>query len=177
MTDYTVIRTETRPNGTYRVWRRNEDDGTFHTNTFHPDIFAGRGAEYGLTDPAEILDVILHEAFAGSVDDSPRDDHAAAAGWVTTTDPDAEPVRLYNARSTADALGAHRARVKGSGHRVTDPDGHLARFLEGISIDWNLHRKHREFVDTMRWHKIYGGLPLPEPRPASNGRIPIPQGG
>lgn len=172
MTDFVVTKTEIRPNGSVRVWRRSEDDGSLHTHTFPPDALAGRAAEYGLTDPAEILDHILHEAFAPSVDAGPLEDPAAAAGWVTTTDPDSEPIHLYNARSTGDALGAHRARVIGLGHRVLDPDGLLPAFLERVPVDEAVRRAHREWVDITRWHGVYGGLPLPD-QGRSAGRIPI----
>jgi hypothetical protein len=159
MTDFVVVKTEVRPNRSLRVWRRSEDDGSLHTNSFHPDAMAGRGAEYGLTDPVEILDHILHEAFAPPVGSSPLDDPAAAGGWVTTADPDSEPIQLYNARSTRDALGAHRARIAGSGHRVLDPDGLLTQFAARVPVDEGLKRAHREWVDVTRWHMIYGDLP------------------
>jgi len=163
MTDCIVTKTERVFTGELRVYWQNPDTGETQTTTFHPTALACRAAEYGLTSPADALDVILHEVFQPSVWDDPKDDPATRAGWVTTDGPDAEPISLYTARSTADARGAHRARCRSAGHRVTDPGGLLPALLATVPADDGLYRAHRERVDVTRWHMTYGDLPdVPE---------------
>lgn len=128
-------------------------------------------AEYGITDPADALDQVLHafhvHRYLETLD--PRDDPAVVQGWVTTETPDAEPVHLFNARSTTDAAGAHRARTdatKAAHSVITDPGGLLAP-LHAAPVDTALIEMHRQRVDITRWELVYGGLPVdPPPRRA-----------
>jgi hypothetical protein len=149
-----------------RNWVVNYDapDGTPWAHSFPVGNLETLMAEYGLDDPAEALDVLLHDphawAWIGTLD--PRDDPAAVAGWVTTDLPDAEPVTLFNARSTTDARGAHRARIaavkEAGATAVVDPDGLLAEVLS-MPLDDAKQRDHAEQVDVYRWQLVYGGLP------------------
>jgi hypothetical protein len=152
-------------------------DGTEWAHSFPVGNLETLMAEYGLDDPAEALDVLLHDphawAWIGTLD--PRDDPAVAGGWVTTDQPDAEPVTLFNARSTTDARGAHRARiaaVKDTGAAVvTDPDGLLAQVLD-TPLDDGRRSEHAEHVDIFRWTLVYGGLPTGQAQP-----VPVEQEG
>ncbi len=134
-------------------------------------------AEYGITDPLDALDAIVHAAhidtYLSGLD--PRDDPATVAGWVTTNEPDAEPVLCYNARSTADAGGALLARLDATkaGHAlITDPQGLLALAVP-LMADPGRCAQFREQVDVSRWLTVYGDLPLPEPDRPAAGRIPL----
>lgn len=128
------------------------------------DMLEWRAAEYGLTDVDEILDIVLHEPW---IPDQPdRDDAALRAGLVTSARPDAEPVTLFNAASTADALAAHRLRIadiKQTRVRVGPPDKgrdplDVIRTAHGITAGGV--RAKRELVDVQRWQMLHGGLPL-----------------
>lgn len=126
-----------------------------------------RAAEYGLTDVDEILDMILHEWHLPDFPD--QDDAAARAGYVTSTAPDAEPIILRNAPSTADALAAHRLRIA-EAKRVTAHVRPPAKGRDPLDLIRAQHgitaagvRAKREAVDIHRWQLLYGGLPV-QPR-------------
>lgn len=157
MSEYVVTKTGNLPTGQIRVWQTT-DTGESGTTTFHPDAITSRMAEYGLANPREALDVILHEPHATAWF-QPLDDTAAAAGWVTSTGPDADPVYLYNAASTAEARAAHRCRLDASPVTVVDTYGLLDQLAAAHPVDMTLYRRCQENVDTTRWHLIYGGLP------------------
>jgi hypothetical protein len=147
-----------------------DQDGNGGGVIFPKDTVEWRAAEYGLTDIDEILDVILHEPHLPDAPD--RDDAALRAGYVTSTGPDAEPITLFNAVSTADAWAAHQvriARAKETRSRVVPPakgpnplDVIRAQGLRPAGV-----RAKRELVDIHRWHALYGGLPVPMPSPLS----------
>lgn len=163
MTTYEIQNAGLQPDGTLLVaW---SVDGALRAVSMPANTLAYRGAEYGLTDPAQILEVVLREcAVARSIPD-PRDDPALAAGWVTSSDPDAEPVTLYNAVSTEEAWAAHQVRTAdGGAFTVTDPDSVLSQAGAALVVDAELVRQHMEDSDTLRWTNIYGALPV-IPRP------------
>lgn len=143
---------------------------------FPKDALEWRAAEYGLTDVEEILDMILHEPH---LPDQPgRDDAALRAGLATSTRPDAEPITLFNAASTADALAAHRLRiadVKETRAHVRPP-GKGKDPLDAIraqhGIDPERMRAKREAVDAHRWQLVYGDLPVPLVSPSSMLEVP-----
>jgi hypothetical protein len=150
-----------------------DQDGNGGGYVFPQDTLEWRAAEYGLTDVAEILDMILHESQIPGPPD--RDDAAARVGMVTSTSPDAEPITLFNAPSTADALAAHRLRIADMKTRTAhirppvkgaDPLA-LIRSRHGIKAGGV--RAKREAVDEHRWSLKYGGLPIP-------GRPVVPRG-
>lgn len=129
-----------------------------------------RMATYGITDPTEALDVIVHEYHWMIVRPSdPRDDPALVEGWVTSTTPDSEPIHLYAAYSGADAAGAAWARITACRAHVQLQG--LADHAPTVPDSPDRVRHHRELVDTMRWQQVYGGLPLP-PR-SRRPRIPL----
>jgi hypothetical protein len=134
---------------------------------FAKETLEWRAAEYGLSDVDEILDMILHEWHLPDFPD--RDDAAARAGMVTSTGPNAEPIILRSARSTPDALTAHRLRIA-EAKRVTAHVRPPAKGRDPLDIIRANHgitaaglRVKRELVDTYRWGLIYGGLPA-QPR-------------
>lgn len=145
-------------------------DGTEWAHSFPVGNLETLVAEYGLSDTTEALDVLLHDphmwAWLASIDH--RDDPATAEGWVTTDQPDAEPVTLFTARSTVDARGAHRARisaVKETGTAVvTDPAGLLAPIL-AAPVNAERISEHAQQVDIHRWTLVYGGLPVAQAEP------------
>jgi hypothetical protein len=144
-----------------------DQDGTGGGYRIHREAFEWRAAEYGLTDIDEIIDMVLHEFHLP--DEPDRDDAAARVGYVTSTGPSAEPVTLFNATSTPDALAAHRLRIA-EAKRVTalfrppvkgkDPLDAI-RSRHGITAAGV--RTKRELVDVHRWHLLYGDLPV-QPR-------------
>jgi hypothetical protein len=124
--------------------------------------FEWRAAEYGLTDPAEILDVILHEPYQDTAPPvlplSVRTPPAAPA----KTAPDPHGPTLREATSTTAARAAHRSRiaaVKKNNVHVTDPEGLLPHIHRAHGMDPDRVRAKREAVDTHRWSLLYGGLP------------------
>lgn len=157
MSDYTVTQVRRDRDGRIRVWR-GPDGAATGTTTFHPDAITCRMAEYGLPDSRTALDVILHEPRAADPD-NPLGDPATAAGWVTSTGPDSEPVWLYRSHSTPDAYGAHRCRLDAAPGQIQDPDGLLDQLAAEFPGDPELFRAHRERVDMTRWYKVYGGFP------------------
>lgn len=147
-----------------------DQDGNGSSHLFPKVMLEWRAAEYGLTDVDEILDIVLHDPHLPDAPD--RDDAAARAGMVTSTRPDAEPITLLNAASTADALAAHRLRVadtKQTRARVQPPAKgknplDIIRAQHGITADGV--RAKREAVDIYRWQLVYGALPVLVPSPA-----------
>lgn len=143
---------------------RTDQDGNGSAHVFPHDTLEWRAAEYGLTDVDEILDIVLHEPHLPEAPD--RDDAALRAGLVTSTGPDAAAITLFNARSTGDALAAHRLRVadtKRTWAQVRSP-GKGNDPLDAIRIRHGITtsgmRAKRELVDTHRWGLIYGGFPV-----------------
>jgi hypothetical protein len=130
--------------------------------------FEWRAAEYGLTDPAEILDVILHEPYqepAAPV--LPQSVQAPPTKALAATKAqDRHGPTLQQATSTTAARDAHRSRiaaVKAERVRVTDPDGLLPHIYRNHGMDPDRVRAKREAVDVQRWNRLYGGLPVPIP--------------
>lgn len=145
------------------VVHKVDQDGNGQGHIFPTETLEWRAAEFGLTDIDEILDIVLHEPFLP--DEPDRDDAALRAGLITSVRPDAEPITLFNAASTADALAAHRLRiddVKATRARVQAPgkgpnplDVIRQRGLSAAAV-----RAKREFVDVHRWQLLYGNLPV-----------------
>ncbi|MGY0062853.1 hypothetical protein ACWY4P_41010 [Streptomyces sp. LZ34] len=123
-----------------------------------------RAAEYGLDDVEEILDIILHEPYAPT--EQPEGPMSLLAAPAKTAGRPAPRITLYIAESTAQARDAHRqhiADIKADHVRINSPKGadpldHIRR-RHGITADGL--RAKREQVDTHRWKKLYGGLPVP----------------
>lgn len=142
-----------------------DQDGNGGGYVFPKDSLEWRAAEYGLADVDEILDIVLHEPYLPDAPD--RDDAAARAGLVTSTGPEAEPITLLNATSTADAATAHRLRIADAKHRSARiaPPGKSKDPLDVIranhGIDAERVRAKREAIDVHRWQLLYGGLPIP----------------
>jgi hypothetical protein len=144
-----------------------DQDGNGGGYVFPKDSLEWRAAEYGLTDADEILDIVLHEPYLPDAPD--RDDAAARAGLVTSTGPEAEPITLLNATSTADAATAHRLRIADAKRRSgrIAPPGKGKDPLDVIranhGIDAERVRAKREAIDVHRWQLLYGGFPVPIP--------------
>ena len=147
------------------VVQQVDQDGAGRSHVFTKDVPEWRAAEYGLTDVDEILDLILHEPHLPDFPD--RDDAASRVGLVTSDRPDAEPVTLFNAASTPDALAAHRLRIaeakRATAHvrppvKGKDPLD-LIRTQHGITVAGV--REKREAVDVHRWLLIHGDFPVP----------------
>ena len=153
-----------------------DQDGAGGGYVFPKDTLEWRAAEYGLTDVDEILDVVLHEPWLAETPD--RDDAAARAGLVTSARPDAQPVTLMNAASTADALAAHRLRIA----EVQRVHAHVRATAKGKNPLDAIRTQHgitpggvrakREAVDIHRWSLLYGALPVPQPSSSSLLEVP-----
>jgi hypothetical protein len=146
-------------------------DKNRHTHIFPKETLEWRAAEYGLTDPAEILDVILHEPH--TPDPRPRTGMRSllVAGGPANTRAEAQPVTLYTATNTGEARAAHLDRIaaaKATHVRVINPRSDpLAVIRDRHGITTEGVRIKREFVDTHRWLNLYGGLPVePDPKGA-----------
>ncbi|MFF4346817.1 hypothetical protein [Streptomyces sp. NPDC001530] len=158
--------TERLTNGVPRwLVHKIDQDGNGSGYVFPKDTLEWRAAEYGLTDVDEILDMILHEPHLPDQPD--RDDAAARVGLVTSASPDAEPITLFNAASTADALTSHRLRIDDAKQvraQVRPPSKgknplDVIRANHGITASGL--RAKRERVDIHRWQLLYGDLPVP----------------
>jgi hypothetical protein len=136
-------------------------DGNTHDVLMPTVALEWRAAEYGI-DPADVdtlLDVILHEPHIPMVDDGSGLRYA-------DNGPD-----LLSADSTDDARAAHLARIKASPVRINVQGAKaLDTIRNGHRPDAARIRAMREAVDTNRWVKKHGGLPLP-PLP----QTPLPQ--
>lgn len=138
--------------------------GEARHHTFPKTTLEWRAAEYGLDDVDEILDIILHEPYVPT--EQPAAPVSLIAAQAKPGTQAAARITLYTAESTAQARDAHRqliAEVKASHVRVSPPKGadpldHIRR-RHGITPDGL--RARREQVDTHRWKKLYGGLPVP----------------
>lgn len=142
-----------------------DQDGNGSGYVFPKIMLEWRAAEYGLTDIDEILDIVLHEPWMPEQPD--RDDAALRAGLVTSIRADAEPVTLFNAASTTDALTAHRLRIADikQAHAHVGPPAKGRNPLDVIRVNHGITadglRAKREFVDVQRWQMLHGGFPLP----------------
>lgn len=139
---------------------RRVPDGTLHTHVFPQAAFEWRAAEYGLDDPAEILDVILHERLRPRKNHDDRVSLATPAKKTAKAEAD-EPVDLWTAKSTSEARDAHRAAIAAvkSKTRIVDPSGHLAHLVARHGMDGDRIREKAQRVDTTRWIKQHGDLP------------------
>lgn len=139
-------------------------NGTRWQHTFPRVILEWRAAEYGLTDPVEILDVVLHEPHVDT--EIPAPPQSVTAPAVPPIRPAVSPARLpslIEATSTSEARSAHRTRieqVKASKVRIADPEGLLRHIWENHGMDPDGVRTKQEAVDVHRWTKLYGGLPV-----------------
>jgi hypothetical protein len=153
-----------------------DQDGNGASHIFPKVTLEWRAAEYGITDVDEILDLILHEPHLPDAPD--RDDAAARAGMVTSNRPDAEPITLFNAASTADALAAHRLRIADvkQVRAVVRPPAKDKDPLDAIRAAHGITpaglRAKREAVDIHRWQLVYGDLPVRPPSPSSLLEVP-----
>jgi hypothetical protein len=150
------------PNGAVDCWyviTRAPGDGGI-THVFPKGIFEWRAAEYGV-DPQDIgtlLDMILHEQL--------MDDEEGAALQRDVS----------AARSTAAARQAYSDRLAALKQRTRiildgkDNPLDAIRAKPGISADGL--RAKREVVDTARWLKQYGDLPVRPPSPSSLLEVP-----
>ncbi|MGW7726198.1 hypothetical protein ACWGJ6_23050 [Streptomyces canus] len=153
-----------------------DQEGNGGSCIFPKETLEWRAAEYGLTDVTEILDIVLHEFHLP--DEPGQDDAAARAGIVTSNRPDAEPITLFNARSAADALAAHRLRIadakRARAHVRSPAKGKdpldTIRAAHGITPDGL--RAKREAVDIQRWQLVYGALPVRPPSQSSLLEVP-----
>ena len=158
-----------------------DQDGNGSSCVFPKDTLEWRAAEYGLSDVDELLDMRLHEFHLPDAPD--RDDAALRAGLVTSTGRDAEPITLYNAASTADALAAHRARIADVKQTralvtvTTKGSNPLDVIRRAHGITPTGVRAKAELVDVHRWHLVYGALPVAPPSPSlsSSSLLEVPR--
>lgn len=156
-----------------------DQDNAGGSYVFPKDSLEWRAAEYGLTDVDEILDIVLHEFHLPDALD--RDDAALRAGMVTSASLNAEPITLFNAASTADALAAHRVRIADAKRTRVLVQGpakgrnplDVIRAQHGIAASGV--RAKREAVDVHRWSLLYGGLPVVPPSPFSSLLLEVPR--
>jgi hypothetical protein len=135
-------------------------------HTFPQAAFEWRAAEYGLTDPAEILDVLLHEPYQDTTPPALPPSVKAANATRAAAKADPHGPTLHEAPSTSAARDAHRSRiaaVKAQSVWITDPDGLLPHIHQNHGMDPERVRAKREAVDIHRWTKLYGGLPVTVP--------------
>ncbi|MFE8961736.1 hypothetical protein [Streptomyces iakyrus] len=133
-------------------------DGSIHAHAFPPSTIEWRMAEYGLDTVDEALDIILHEPWAADPTDPilGRQDPAMKAGMtVQRAGAAAEPIRLHNAPTIADAREAHRLRIADAKTRIriTPPKGKqdpldLIRQQHGVTSEGL--RQKAAFVDSVR---------------------------
>lgn len=137
-------------------------DGNIANHLMPTVTLEWRAAEYGVdpTDVDTLLDIILHEPHMPTVDDPQHGPHYADDG------PD-----LWTADNTATAREAHVARIKACNVRI-DVRGvkALDTIRAGHRPDNDRIRKMREQVDTSRWLKKHGDLPVP-PLPDTNDPV------
>lgn len=140
---------------------------------FTREAVANRMGAYGFSDPREAVLSLVYECHWTMIKPEPRDDPALVQGWVTTTEPDAERIHLYTARSGADAAGAHTARMDACAALIElrDPDN----LLPSHTPDPARVRHHQELTDTFRWVHVYGGLPIPPRQPRSGIPLEVPR--
>lgn len=142
--------------GHTEVWRviTRAADGNGVTHIFPKATLDWRAAEYGIspTDTDTLLQVILHEPHLETIDDGTGPRYADG--------PD-----LWQADNTDAAREAHLARVRACPVQINVQG---ARGLDTIrntyQPDPERLRAMRETVDTIRWMKKYGDLPV-QPRP------------
>lgn len=165
MMEYTITDVGEDPDRDLWYVQYEDPEGTGHTHVFPKSTLEWRAAEYGLTDPAEILDVILHEPHIP--DPTPRSGFRSLTNPVKRAAVAPEPVTLYTATSTSDARDAHLERIEATKTAkvcVTNPPSDpLAVIREAHGITADGLRAKREVVDTSRWCHLYGGLPVTPP--------------
>ncbi len=161
---YTVI--DVAEDAQRELWQVTYDtgDGT-HAHQFPKSTLEWRAAEYGLDDPAEILDIILHEPYVPP-EPSPAP-VSVTSPPVRAAQPEKARVTLYTTTTTEQARAAHRkliGQVKAERVRIeppaTGPDPlDVIRTRHGITAEGR--RAKAAAVDIHRWKHLYGGLPLP----------------
>ena len=148
-----------------------DEKGERRNHIFPKSTLEWRAAEYDIDDPGELLDIILHEGFDSSEE---------AVLPVSLSSPPRAPaadrqarVTLYTSQSTTEAREAHRARIAAikDDHRIVPPAAgpdplDVIRAQHGIAPQGL--REKRERVDTHRWVKQHGALPIPPETPGTN---------
>lgn len=146
-------------------------DGTIHAHSFPPSAIEWRMAEYQLDTVDEALDMVLHEPWATDPTDPVRgqNDPAARAGMMVQAAKvgAAEPIRLHNAPTIADARSAHRLRIADAKTRVqiTPPKGKqdpLDTIREQHGVTSEGLREKAAAVDAVR-RAARGEAPPPAP--------------
>ena len=163
-TEYTITDVGEDPQRDLWYVAYEDSAGERHTHIFPKSTLEWRAAEYGLTDPAEILDMILHEPH--TPDPRPRKVMRSLTSARASVELKAtvQPVTLYTATSTSEARAAHLDRIaaaKTSRARITNPPSDplaIIRTRHGITAEGV--RAKRERVDVHRWNHLYGGLPV-----------------
>jgi len=145
------------PNGTVDCWyviTRAPGDGGI-THVFPKAILEWRAAEYGIDpqDTGTLLDVILHEQLMDDEEGALLKKEVSAARSTTAAR------QAYSDR--LDALKQRTRIVLDGKNNPLD----VIRAKPGISADGL--RVKREIVDTARWLKQYGDLPVRPPSPSS----------
>lgn len=141
-------------------------DGNLWQTVFPKCTLEWRAAEYGLTDPAEILDVILHESAVPAPDTTPTMRSLAKSSSArASTPPPVGALGLYAATSTRAARTSHLSLVAEAKktRAITDPNSLLQHILNDHGMDPDRVRARAELVDIQRWSTLYGALPEPDP--------------
>ncbi|MEH0586238.1 hypothetical protein QA942_19960 [Streptomyces sp. B21-106] len=139
-------------------------DGSVGNHVMPTSALEWRAAEYGIdpTDVDTLLDILLHEPHMPTTDDPQHGPRYADDG------PD-----LWTADTTTAAREAHAARIK------TCPVQINVRAAKPVDVIRAGHRPDparlrgmREVVDTNRWIKKHGDLPVP-PKPTVEDPVPV----
>lgn len=148
-------------------------------HTFPRELLEWRAAEYGLTDPAEILDIVLHEPFLPAP--APVLPPSVKGQPTPKAAPLADPhgPTLQQATSTKAARDAHRSRIaalKKDQVRLTDPEGLLSHIHRNHGMNPARVQEKQEQVDVHRWQLVYGALPVqPESPIPSTSMLEVPR--
>lgn len=150
------------PNGTVDCWyviTRAPGDGGI-THVFPKATLEWRAAEYGIDpqDTETLLDVILHEQLMDEEEDALLKKEVSAARSTTAA-----------RQACSDRLDALKQRTRIVLDGKNNPLDAI-RAKPGTTA--NGVRAKREIVDTARWLKQYGDLPVRPPSPSSLLEVP-----
>lgn len=141
-------------------------DGTVRNHFFPPEAFAWRAAEYGFDDPAEILDVILHELLVPPETAPAPQSFTASHAHRRPAAPGADLPTLFQCTSTVQARDAHRQRITAVKETIAtitapaDQPSLLGGLVAAVSLDAGDVLAKMQLVDVYRWEAVYGALPV-----------------
>ncbi len=134
----------------WRLGVREISSGLQREHLFPKNALEWRAAEYGVdpTDIDTLLTMILHEPHL----------EQTVPGFVN-----AGETNIWLAANATEARESHLKKIRDNPVNIPVKGNKLLDTIRGIQLDKAKVLAKMELVDTLKWAKRYGDLPLPSP--------------